>query len=790
MQDSFNENDGLLNAMGHMAAISQRNQQIAQQKEHAAAIRKQTAELEKANRIEADRAQIERQRLAIEQQRLEADELEREMRKQQAEQVRQLRNLMVDSMDTLESVKKSLVVQSVDEASKETALRKTADLQAQLKILESQSDILTDMSDMKELRSFRSSLSEFISEESADGNLPDNPLAIINARLESLEAFFAQSDVELKRLLGWKADWLNQFPRVSLAELHQAQTELSEIKNQLPSIQERLQGMLNPLDWNTVGGLPDLHQEMRICAELMLREEIEDRGESTGGIILPGSKKSYRPYLPDSGACRDKYEFSHSKGGAHDLVISHLNKIASRFNELVSLHEKHHKLLSEAVAHLAEENFRSAERVVKIYDKHRFPDIDYKKVDTLIQRQLTVWQKFNDLNIRINSKNYREISHNLRQVQGIDIKSGSELATEISELSQKIERIINAHHQARKKALMTKSIVIFLVVVAIGSFSAYVIQGEKKAQLVAAEAKAKAEQEVAEAKAKAEQEVAEAKAKAEQEVAEAKAKAEQEAAEAKAKAEQEAAEAKAKPSSEIGAGRVGATFGLPLEGKTVMPFAFCPAGSFTMGSPELEEDRSSNEKQVKVTLIKGFWMAKTELTQAQWTAIMGNNPSRFNGNDLPVEGVSWEDTQEFIKKVNDSGVIPEGWKLSLPSEAQWEYACRAGETGPFSGGTIDQVAWYGGNSGDKTHAVGTKKSNAWGLHDMHGNLWEWCSDLYDRVLSGGTDPSGPSSGVFRVLRGGSWDDFAAGCRAASRNWDVPDPRGNDVGFRPALVPSE
>jgi hypothetical protein len=186
MQDSFNENDGLLNAMGHMAAISQRNQQIAQQKEQAEAIRKQTAELEKANRIEADRAQIERQRLAIEQQRLEADEVEREMRKQQAEQVRQLRNLMVDSMDTLESVKKSLVVQSVDDASKETALRKTAALQAQLKILESQSDILTDMSDMKELRSFRSSLSEFISEESADGNLPDNPLAIINARLESI----------------------------------------------------------------------------------------------------------------------------------------------------------------------------------------------------------------------------------------------------------------------------------------------------------------------------------------------------------------------------------------------------------------------------------------------------------------------------------------------------------------------------------------------------------------------------------------------------------------------------
>lgn len=307
--------------MGHMAAISQRNQQIAQQKEQAEAIRKQTAELEKANRIEADRAQIERQRLAIEQQRLEADELEREMRKQQAEQVRQLRNLMVDSMDTLESVKKSLVIQPVDEASKETALRKAAALQAQLKILESQSDILTDMSDMKELRSFRSSLSELIIEHSANGNLPDNPLGIIKERLKSLKSFFLHSDADLDHLLDWKSEWLNQFPKVSLAELQQAQTELSEIKTQLPSIQERLRGMLNPLDWSTISGSPDLHQEMRICAELMPREEIEDRGESTGGIILPGRKKSYRPYLPVSRACSEKYEFAHSTGVTVNQVI-------------------------------------------------------------------------------------------------------------------------------------------------------------------------------------------------------------------------------------------------------------------------------------------------------------------------------------------------------------------------------------------------------------------------------------------------------------------------------------
>jgi formylglycine-generating enzyme required for sulfatase activity len=571
-------------------------------------------------------------------------------------------------------------------------------------------------------------------------------LAIIKDRLESLKAFFIQSDAELNILSGWKADWLNQFPKVSLGELQHAKTELAELKNQLPSTQARQRGMLNPLDWCIIGSSIDLHQELRICAEIMPRQEIKDRGESTGGIILPGRKKSYRQYLPQSGSCAEKYEFAHSKGVAHDQVIGHLGKVDKRIDEVISLHEKHLALLVEAEAHLANENFRSAERVIKIYDKQRFPDIEYKKVDYLLQRQLAEWRKFADLEAQINAGNFRDARENLRKVKGIDIKEDSELATEISDLNQKIERTIDAHHQARKKSLMTKSIVIFLIVVAIGSLSAYVIQEEKKAQLVAAEANAKAER--------------------------------------------EAAEAKAKLSTEIGAGRVGVAIGVPLAGKMIMPFAFCPAGSFTMGSPSAEDGRSDDEKQVKVTLTKGFWMAKTELTQAQWTAIMGNNPSNLNGDDLPVENVSWDDAQAFIKKVNDSGVIPEGWKVALPTEAQWEYACRAGETGAYSGRTIDQVAWYDDNSGSKTHAVGTKKSNAWGLHDMHGNVWEWCEDWYCDELSGGSDPSGPSSGVLRVSRGGSWDRNAASCRAAYRLGNGPGGRDYSLGFRPALVPSD
>ena len=301
------------------------------------------------------------------------------------------------------------------------------------------------------------------------------------------------------------------------------------------------------------------------------------------------------------------------------------------------------------------------------------------------------------------------------------------------------------------------------------------------------EAKVKAEHQAAEEKAKAEQLAAEEKARAEQL---AKAKEEQLATEAKAKLGEISAESKAKLANEIGTGRVGVTLGMPLGGILVMPFAFCPAGSFTMGSPPRETDRSSNENRVSVTLSKAFWMAKTEVTQAQWCAVMGSNPSHFVGDDLPVETVSWGEAQEFIKMMNYSGVLPSGWKMALPTEAQWEYACRAGETGAYSGGTVDQVAWSKSYMQSKTNQVGKKKPNLWGLHDMHGNVWEWCADWYADKLVGGTDPSGPTLGNNRVRRGGSWNNIDALCRAAYRGSGHPDLRNYVLGFRPALVQSE
>ena len=216
---------------------------------------------------------------------------------------------------------------------------------------------------------------------------------------------------------------------------------------------------------------------------------------------------------------------------------------------------------------------------------------------------------------------------------------------------------------------------------------------------------------------------------------------------------------------------------------------WCPPGEFLMGSPEDEADRSDDETQHRVTLTNGFWMAKTETTQRQWERVMGENPSGFSGEDLPVETVNWYDVQGWLEKMNEKAPLPSGWKWALPTEAQWEYACRAGTERAFAG-DLDEMAWYFENSGSTTNPVGTKKANAWGLHDMHGNVWEWCSDWYGDYSSGSSsDPTGATTGVYRVYRGGSWGRNAQYCRSAYRYGFTPVLRFNYLGFRPALVPS-
>ena len=221
-------------------------------------------------------------------------------------------------------------------------------------------------------------------------------------------------------------------------------------------------------------------------------------------------------------------------------------------------------------------------------------------------------------------------------------------------------------------------------------------------------------------------------------------------------------------------------------------FRWCPAGAFNMGSPQDEAGRSNDETQHPETLSRGFYMLETEVTQSMWEGVMGNNPSHFKGSKLPVECVSWNDCQEYVQKLNALGVAPKGYRFSLPTEAQWEYACRAGTTTAFCfGDTLtDDKANYAGRVGD-TSDVASYPANAWGLHNMHGNVCEWCSDWYGDYPNGAvTDPTGAVEGSSRVFRGGSWADVAEDCRSAARHFDDPSNRGNaGLGMRVSLVSS-
>ncbi len=201
-----------------------------------------------------------------------------------------------------------------------------------------------------------------------------------------------------------------------------------------------------------------------------------------------------------------------------------------------------------------------------------------------------------------------------------------------------------------------------------------------------------------------------------------------------------------------------------------------------MGSPDSEPGRYPDEgPQHQVTISKSFELQTTEVTQSQWQAVMGSNPSYFKGSDLPVETVSWDDAQAFITKLNAMG---DGYRYRLPTEAEWEYSARAGTPGAYAG-DLDAMAWYSDNSGGKTHLVATKAANAWGLYDMHGNVWEWVQDWYgDYPASAVTDPVGPSSGSYRVLRGGGWFFYSQYCRSALRFNISPDIRyDGDLGLR-------
>jgi formylglycine-generating enzyme required for sulfatase activity len=228
--------------------------------------------------------------------------------------------------------------------------------------------------------------------------------------------------------------------------------------------------------------------------------------------------------------------------------------------------------------------------------------------------------------------------------------------------------------------------------------------------------------------------------------------------------------------------RISAT-GLPWRVKdrtTGIEMVLIPAGKYRRGASAGDSDAYVDERPSHdVVITKAFYMGVYEVAQGEWQKLMGNNPSRFQGDLLPVEKVSWEETQEFLRQSNG---------LRLPTEGEWEYACRGGTTSSRYG-ELAAIAWYERNSGDRTHAVGGKLANGYGLHDMLGNVNEWCSDWYGSYDSSEQrDPLGPSSGQYRVCRGGSWNLFVRHCRASNRNSNPPANRYYNLGFRVARTP--
>jgi formylglycine-generating enzyme required for sulfatase activity len=220
-----------------------------------------------------------------------------------------------------------------------------------------------------------------------------------------------------------------------------------------------------------------------------------------------------------------------------------------------------------------------------------------------------------------------------------------------------------------------------------------------------------------------------------------------------------------------------------------------PAGEFMMGSPDSDKDAQDGEKpQHRVRITRPFYLGKYLVTQEQWEAVMGNNPSIFKGPKNPVDNVSWNDCQVFLGRLN----VKPGWhggKFVLPTEAQWEYACRAGSTTRYCFGDdekqLGEYAWYNANSSVKTHPVGAKKANAWGIYDMHGNVVEFCQDWYAPYgTQVATDPSGPSTGSGRVSRGSGFGYLASQCRSSARGSVSPGSSFFVFSFRVSQVPAD
>jgi formylglycine-generating enzyme required for sulfatase activity len=585
-------------------------------------------------------------------------------------------------------------------------LRQAAALQANLRTLESQSDTLSDLADMKELRHYKSRLADFIDAHAATGHLPSNPFGVVEKRLAALSQFFASADQGFRRLHAWRQDWLKSVPAVTLADLHAASAELDSLVAETPGIQQGLRTMLEPLDWDTSSGTSDLYPELLACAQALSELKVPEQAKRR----------------------QELYAFAHAEGSLATQVSQHFDAMAVRIHELIAIHGQHVAAVADAEQAVEKHDFRTARQRLDSLGDGAFTDLNQQVIEAKLGKLEGIFKKISDSNRSLNQSlkkgEYQALEAEIGQLRRLITKPDSELGCDSLALLSEMESTIAQSKGARRKKRIKATVIGIAVLIALGVGINELAKGH-----------------------------------------------------------QQATEAYERSSGS----RAGEQKIFGIAPGVSMTFCWCPAGEFVMGSPASEEDRRDDENQVKVTLSKGFWMAKTEVTQAQWQAVMGSNPSSFKGSTLPVEVISWKGAQEFLEKLNARLGSEDGGTMALPTEAQWEYAARAGQSSAYPGGALDQVAWYHDNSGGTTHTVGTKRANAWGLHDMSGNVWEWCADWYDEDLAGGVDPRGQAWGGSWVYRGGSWRNGADYCRVALRGNITPSIAYDGLGFRVARI---
>ena len=662
-------------------------------------------------------------------------------------------------------------------------IRELARLASVLELLKAQREVFSELSDIKEFRGLESDFGEALKVAQERGLVGQDPVSVVRADWQRMVRWSNRVQEALREVdelgqelssglagqgaeAGRKRKKVQTDWKTNISQLRELEHALKGGPSQLTAVIDQARAEVQTEDWNDQWPYPELTE----VAEAMGWGESLELAEPLGPWA-EGVASRARPLVATRMATEP----------GSPMLQRRIESLRLKLSQVRSLQEKHasHRTTLEEVGRLTEAGqVETARRLIGTLQA-AFGDLDYSAREQRLA-QLEKQLKSQSEKVAETKKELQEFGREagrffafppigLKRRGSVAQGTAEKVIAETAQIgkvggSSEVDRMVSGWTTGLKSDLdslqtlwmsrvrrwILGTTVFWLVVLAAGGVTFQQVRAgqERERQRVVAEVKAAEEKALAEAKAKAEA-------------------------------------LRARMAS-------GGAFRAEAGERLVLGLAvrWIPSGRFTMGSPSSEPDRYSDEVQHEAVLTRGFFLAETECTQGQWEAVMGGNPSHFKGSERPVEQVSWGEAVEYCRKLTAKqraeGILPEGWEWRLPTEAEWEYAARAGTTGARYR-ELDAIAWWSGNSGSETHAVSQKAANVWGLHDMIGNVWEWCSDWSGNYPTGSvTDPTGPTSGSFRVLRGGSWHLGARNARSASREWFDPGNRSNFLGFRPAL----